>query len=271
MTVYRDATPSAAEVARLQSYLRENARNQYETVPLPPFTLFFHPSSDVRYFNYAIPDEPAGGELAETLERVRAAFVKRRRAARFEFFEAFAPLLPDALLKNGYTEEARQWSMVCKPDNLIREPRLPGMQVTALHPESAAEDVRDYIIAQRQGFDPANDGQVSNFDIVQARLDFLVSGWQAFLARIDGEPAGAASFSRPINGVTEVAGIATRTPYRRRGVASRLAWLATRMAFEQGVSTVCLTAGDEAAGRVYERLGYRPFSVLLAYIDGAQA
>lgn len=270
MTLQREAAPSAAEIARIQGYLRENARNQYESVPLPPFTLFFHPSSPFKYFNYAIPDEPAGGELADTLRQLRAVFDKRQRTARFEFFEAFAPRLPEALLKNGFTEEARQWSMVCTPASLLTEPLLPGMQMIALDEESPEEDVRDYILAQRQGFDPANDGRITDFDVVAARVDFQVSGWRSFLARVDGQPAGAAMFSRPIDGVTEVAGIATRLPFRRRGIATRLTWMATRIAFDLGVTTACLTAADEAAGRVYQRLGYHPFSTMLAYIDGTR-
>ena len=271
MTIYPPIIPSPAEIARLQGYLRENARNNYESEPLPPFTLFFHPSSPVKYFNYAIPDGPTGEIPNQTLAQLRLAFRKRGRVARFEFFEAFAPLLPDVLLKHGFTEEARQWSMVCMPQHLSPEPEMQGLEVVTLRPESPAEDVCDYIIAQRQGFDPENTDTPSDFDVVQARLDFLVSGWQAFLARIDGQPAGAASFSRPIAGVAEIAGIATRAAFRRRGIASRLAWLATRMAFDQGVTTACLTANDEAAGRVYERLGYHPFSVMLAYIDGEPA
>ncbi len=268
---YFPTDPPAYEIARIQGYLRENARNHYESESLPPFTLFFHPSSPVKYFNYAIPDQPTGSGLDDTLKELRKAFRRRGRTARFEFFEAFAPLLPDELLKHGFNEEARQWSMVCTPENLCSEPEMPRLEVVILQSDSPAEDVRDYIIAQRQGFDPSNTAQPSDFDVVQARLDFLVSGWQAFLARIDGEPAGAASFSRPIDGVAEIAGIATREAFRRRGIATRLAWLATRMAFDMGVTTACLTANDEQSGRVYERLGYQPFSVMLAYIDGEHA
>lgn len=259
--------PTLDEIIRIQSYLRENARNQYETVVLPPFTLFFHPSSPVKYFNYAIPDEPAGGDLSGVLFLLREAFKERTRVARFEFFEAFAPALPEALLKNGFSEEARQWSMICTPDKLLPAAHVPGVEIIALHSESPAEDVRDYLIAQRQGFNPEDTSGPSDYDIVQARLDFLVSGWQAFLARMNGEPASAATFGRPINGVTEIAGIATRVPFRRRGIASLLTYHATQVAFGQGVSTACLTAADAQAGRVYERQGYRPFSTMLAYVD----
>lgn len=262
--------PTIEEIIRIQSYLRENARNQYETVPLPPFTLFFHPSSPVKYFNYAIPDEPTGGDLGAPLTELRKIFQQRGRVARFEFFEAFAPALPEALLKNGFSEEARQWSMICTPETLRPAETVPGVEIVALKPESPAEDVRDYLLAQRQGFNPDETSGPSDYDIVQARLDFMVSGWQAFLARVDGKPASAATFGRPIGGVTELAGIATRVPFRRRGIASLLTYYATRTAFDQGVTTACLTAADAPAGRVYERQGFRPFSTMLAFIDEAR-
>ena len=262
---------SIEEINRIQAFLRANARNQYESVALPPFTLFFHPSSPVKYFNYAIPDAPAGGELGDVLAELRAIFKERGRTARFEFFEAFAPALPDALLKNGFSEEFRQWSMICTPDTLLPAAAVPDLEVVALRPDSPATDVRDYILAQRQGFNPADSTLPSDYDMVQARLDFMVSGWQPFLARVAGEPAGAAVFSRPIDGVSEVAGIATCLPFRRRGIGSLLAWRATSAAFEQGVQAACLTAADENAGRLYARLGYRPFSTMLAFIDGDAA
>lgn len=254
------------EINRIQSYLRESARKQYESVSLPPFTLFFHPSSALKYFNYAIPDRPVQGDVSAELAQLVDAFAERRRTPRFEFFEAFAPLLPDALLRHGFVEEARQWSMLCTPETLREPPRPPLLVVLELQAGSPTEDVRDFIIAQREGFDPQAPAHPTDNDIVQARLDFLVSGWQAVLGRVDGQPAAAASFNRAIDGVTEVAGIATRVPFRGLGIATYLTWLATRMAFDQGIATACLTAADEAAGRVYERVGFRPFSTMLAYI-----
>lgn len=256
------------EIKRIQGYLRENARRQYESVAMPPFTLFFHPASPVKYFNYAIPDVPAGGDLVDVLARLRGAFQRRGRVARFEFFEAFAPALPDALLKNGFVEEARQWSMTCAPEALRPAPPVPDLEIIPLKADSPASDVRDFILAQRQGFNPQDATPISDNDVVQARLDFLVGGWHAFLGRLGGAPAGVATFGRPIDGVTEIAGIATREAYRRRGIATLLTWHVTQLAFAQGVLAATLTAGDEAAGRVYERVGYRPFSTMLAYIDG---
>ena len=57
--------PTFPEIERIQNYLRASAQAQYEALPLPPFTLFFHPTDALKYFNYGIPDGPAPGELSE--------------------------------------------------------------------------------------------------------------------------------------------------------------------------------------------------------------
>jgi predicted GNAT family acetyltransferase len=38
------------------------------------------------------------------------------------------------------------------------------------------------------------------------------------------------------------------------------------VAFKQGAEVVCLTAADQRAGRLYERVGFRPYATMLAYI-----
>ncbi len=70
-------------VDRLQAYLRHIAHRQYDTTSVPPFTLFFHPSDTLIYFNYAIPDEPTptvpGQNLRQPLAALRATFVAQDR------------------------------------------------------------------------------------------------------------------------------------------------------------------------------------------------
>ncbi len=82
-----------------------------------------------------------------------------------------------------------------------------------------------------------------------------------------GAPAGVSVFGQPIDGVSEIAGIATLALFRRRGIASCLTAHAVQAAFTLGVNTACLTAANQAAGRVYERIGFAQFSTMLAYID----
>ena len=256
------------DINRIQSYLRESARKSYEMEHIPPFSLFFHPTDPFQFYNYAIPDEPTCGDLGPVLARLRESFQRHKRRARFEFFEAFAPHLPQALRENGFVEEARQWSMVCTPETLVSAmDEVPGLTITMLNASSSNQDILDFIFTQRQGFDPSLTTQPNDSDIDRWRQGYQMDGWQSFLGRIEGQPAGVSAFGTPINGVSEVAGIATLVPFRRRGIASRLTWEAVHLAFERGVKTACLTAADENAGRVYERVGFSPFSVMLAYLD----
>jgi len=254
-----------SEINRIQNYLRESARGQYGALSLPPFTLFFHPDDALKYFNYAIPDQPCGGDLSGVLAGLRREFRQRGRLPRFEFFEAFAPELPASLLASGFHEEERQWSMLCTPASLRDPPPVPGLEIVALEPASSRQDILDFTIAQQEGFNPEETSQPGDEDVARARQDFTRT--HAFLARIEGQTAGAAVFARPIAGVCEVAGIATHVPFRRRGIATALTAFATRAAFDLGAQTACLTAADERAGRVYERAGFAPFSIMLAYSD----
>src|SRR5512142_998315 len=131
--------PVPAEVARIQAYLRENARHNLNSVALPPFSLFFHPTDSLKYFNYAIPDAdippdaPDAAALRELFARLREEFRSRGLVARFEFFEAFVPWLPSALRANGFIEEDRQWNMLCTPDTFQPMPEVPGLEILALH------------------------------------------------------------------------------------------------------------------------------------------
>jgi ribosomal protein S18 acetylase RimI-like enzyme len=267
-----------ALIRRIQSFLRENVRKNHDVVEVPLFTLFFHPNDRNKYFNYAIPNRPTGGDLSAVLDGVRAEFHQRGRVARFEFFEAFAPDLPRSLRTAGFIEEGRQWSMVCTPETFRPAPPVAGVTVVEVTPESPDKDVADFIVAQRQGFDPQDTSLPTPDAINQARVDFLLGGWHALLARVEQEPAAApaaasavpaaaAVFSDPTDAISEVAGIATRVAYRRRGIASLLTSYAVQGAFARGAEIATLTAEDEAAGRVYERVGFAPFSIMLAYID----
>jgi GNAT superfamily N-acetyltransferase len=258
------------ELEFLQFYLRENARLQYDAVACPPFTLFFHPNDSFPFFSYAIPDSPQVQGAEKAIDRLLTEFHQRGRVPRFEFFEAYAPELPQILLQYGFTEEHRQWSMCCTAPSLVNIDPIPDLSILKVDSNSPLQDVFEFILAQRQGFNPTDTSLPGESAIAQARTDFSSGGWTGFLARFQGEPAAVATYGRIINGVTELAGIATRPQYRRKGIASFLTYSATREAFHQGAHLAVLTAEDHAAGRVYQRSGYTPFSVMLSFQYGSQ-
>ena len=259
----------AAEVARIQRYLRESARLQYQTVIIPPFAVFFHASNPAIYFNYAIPEEVPAGDLHASLAGLRAAFAARRRRPRFEFIAEFAPGLDTVLQANGFEEDARLQLMICTPDRLRPAPEVPDLRITELGAHSPAADLHDYALTVRQGFNPQSHEMPTGLDVDRTREE--MRNGRSFLGRLGGEPAGVASYTPPLDGVTEVVGIATREPFRRRGVAAALTAHAVTQAFGEGATLACLTAGDARAGRVYERVGFQPFATMLFYVEPAEA
>ena len=84
---------------------------------------------------------------------------------------------------------------------------------------------------------------------------------------MDGVPAAAASWSAVVAGVSEVAGVATAEPFRRRGLAGVVTAAAARAAFVAGAERCVLSPGDDTAQRVYARAGFRRAATMLHWSD----
>src|SRR5450759_580278 len=119
-------------LGRIQAQMRAVAHRQYEAFCAPPFTLFFHATDPLPFFNYAIPDAPFAhaapfANLAASLARLRAEFAARRRVPRFEFVEACAPDLSAALETHGFILENRAQLMVCPRGSERVAPAVAGL------------------------------------------------------------------------------------------------------------------------------------------------
>ena len=74
-------------------------------------------------------------------------------------------------------------------------------------------------------------------------------------AFVDGVPVAAGSH-QPLDGVTEIVGVATLPAFRRRGIGAALTAALADDAVRLGVGLIFLSAeGDEVAA-IYERLGF---------------
>jgi GNAT superfamily N-acetyltransferase len=253
--------PAAAE--RLQTYLRQVVARERATIAAPPFTLFLNPTDPRDWFNYAIPDGPIGGNLRAELQALRAAFAAHQRRPRLEFIEQFAPQLAAALRDDGFEEQARMRFMVCTPQTYTPAPSQPDLQIITIDPTSPIEQVRENIEVNRRGFDPhAASATLAEAEEFRSGLGSA----RAFSALLGGRAVAAGMYTTPIGGITELAGITTLADYRRRGVAAALTAHAVATAFANGVEVACLSAADDRAGRVYERVGFRPCATMLAYV-----
>jgi len=77
----------------------------------------------------------------------------------------------------------------------------------------------------------------------------------AMTARISGAIA-AVGWHQPVNGSSEVVGVATLPAFRRRGLATAVTAMLVVDAHERGVDTVFLSADDDDVARIYERVGF---------------
>jgi ribosomal protein S18 acetylase RimI-like enzyme len=247
---------------KLQSYFRENARAQAEAVAVPPFALFFHATDQSAPANFAIPDSPLSGDLRAPLHQVEAHFAARQRRARFHFLYDYAPELTQSLQACGYAEVETHPLMVCTPESLQTADAVAGLEFITITRDSPLEEVIEGWNTNALGFDP--DGELVTVEQAEAFRQGL-EGNLAFTAKLDGQAAGAGMFNPIRDGVTDLVGVTTLIPFRRRGIAAALSAFATQAAFNAGAEIVFLGPENDQAQRIYERIGYRLVTVHLAY------
>ncbi len=250
----------------LQTYICKAAALTHDVVEAPPFLLFFNPNDDLRFYNYGAPIEPISQLAEETVARVRAAFAAHRRLLRFEFIAEAAPELAAAFAAAGLVEEGRNPLLVCTPDSLRPPAEVVGLAICRLTPDSPRADLAAFISVQGQGF-----GEEDRVEPTDAQVEDLRrrtgQGSHHFLGVLDEIPVAAGAHTAPLDGFTELVGIATLAEYRRRGIAGALTVAMAQAAFRAGVRVAFLSAADERAGRVYERVGFKPYATALAYCE----
>jgi len=244
-------------VIGLQRFLGASAAVGREVVPVPPLTAYLDRQDPLKFLNYAIPDPGADPGPAE-IDALRAVFRVRGRLTRLEWIEEAAPRVAAALEVAGMALELRTPLMACRPQELA-EARydVAGLVVIAVGPE----EVRECADLQREAFDqpPLGEGEVPR--------DPSANGGGAVLARAGGIPVAAANWTMVIDSVSEVAGVATAGPWRRRGLAGVVTAAAARAAFSAGASLCVLSPGDDTAQGVYARVGFRRVATMLHWSD----
>jgi GNAT superfamily N-acetyltransferase len=259
--------PGDSLLIRLQDYLREIAIKSYDAVPCSPFTLFFHPNDALIFFNYAIPDGRVVDDFQGVFPEVRKAFAARNRRARFEFIEEYSPQLARAIASGGFEEESRLHLMLCTPRAFRAAPQVEELNITVLDGRSPLRDAQDFLTTRSAGFEGESAAAATESEAERFVKGVGRSRTTHFLGRMDGKAVGVASYSAPLRGLTEVAGITTIEAYRGQGIGSALTSFAVQEAFGHGVNAAFLSAADQRADRVYRRLGFRATATALAYID----
>ena len=253
-------------LARLQEYLRFKAGQHHEVVPLLPFLLFFHETDTSPESNYAFLEGPGGDHLQDPLKKLPTLFTERHRIPRLQFIEESCKRLAQVLRSSGWTEQERSSVMICTPQTYQPAPHVSGLTIITLSQTSSIEEICEGLDANALGFDPhAQPATLQEAE--EFRRDLLLS--RAFTARLNGQLVGAGMFTDIHEEMTELVGIATLEAFRRRGIATALTAFMTQTAFSQGATLVFLIAANEQAGRVYERVGFRPQATFVVYEETA--
>jgi len=252
-------------IIQLQEYLHHIAQQQYEAVKIPYFTLYFHPSETLKYFNYGIPHVIEIETIETTLTIARAEFASRNRRARFEYLEEFDPKLGAILRQSGFIEESQQYLMVCSPKTFSSNARVPNLVIEEITENSGVSAAQRFLTIQGRGFG----GEVTELATAESAQQFLrmLGKGRAYVGLLAGKPVAVGMVTESYNGICELAGLATLSAYRRQGIATAITSKTVEQAFEKGAEVVILTAADEHAGRVYQKVGFENYTIMLAYID----
>jgi ribosomal protein S18 acetylase RimI-like enzyme len=148
----------------------------------------------------------------------------------------------------------------CTPATFCPAPHVPGLQFVVLSNQSTVAEIQEGLDANALGFDPAA-APASEAEALAFRAELIAS--RAFTAKLNGQMAGAGMFTPPIDGIAEIAGVATLAPYRRRGIAAATTSEITRVAFAHGVDTAILRTDNPIAYRVYQRIGFHAVATLI--------
>lgn len=258
------------QIIRLQNYLRYSAGTSYRTFPVPPFTAFLQANDPLIFFNYAIPDEPISAdsvEADESLALLKEVFLRENRTPRFEFLGEYAPELPTVLERAGFSEESRLPLMLCTPDRLVMPQPIHGFTVRQFQTDSPKAMAFAHSRIAYIGFSGKDDWSADHEGgIFEEKRASIAKGMGLFVGYVDEIPVVVATYSVPYDGITEIGGVATLPEYRRRGLAGYITAVATANAFANGVTLALLSAGDEGAGRVYERVGFQTDATAVVYI-----
>jgi GNAT superfamily N-acetyltransferase len=228
----------------------------YDAVPRPradaheqgPFTLF------VARTGWQYYARPSLGATEMTEDDVRAVVALARRLdvpVSLEWVHETTPALADAARAAGLSVRSMPLLVLDGPVAAVADAGVDVELLEAGDPRFG--DVRAAVHAGFSGSDDKEPEPVAAY-ILEHVQDGLMRVAGAFTS--DGSAVGGGS-SQTRGHVCELTGIATLPSWRRHGIGALLTRALAEDATSAGVTTVFLSAGDDAVARVYERVGFR--------------
>ncbi|MGI8827144.1 MAG: GNAT family N-acetyltransferase [Chloroflexota bacterium] len=251
-------------LAAIEAYYDAVPRNAAQPEDLSPFVLFVPRGAAWPY--YARPQLGAASFTAAEVERVRERQRELRIPEAFEWVAETTPGLRAAALESGLTVSDHALMPLIGEPSSGPEPPL-GLTLRLV---TSQEDLGLLRAVSNVGFSFPGTGRgdagsehasraigernLEREAFARERLEQELTIMAA--AIVDDEPVAVGSH-QPVEGVTEIVGVATLPAFRRRGIGAALTAFLTADARARGIETVFLSAGDDDVARMYERVGFQ--------------
>jgi ribosomal protein S18 acetylase RimI-like enzyme len=253
-----------ALLRRIDAYLDAAPRTGARAETIGPFTLFINEGHGWRY--YARPTPGADGTTAEAIQRVRGRQRALGQPEAIEWIGELAPGLGAATAADGMLVVDHPL-MVLSTDALADRPPVEGVDVEIVDPDddlaalSAVAEVGfaspGTAVGTANAADAASAAARQPAETIAFQRGRMLAGLTiASAARVSGVIA-AVGWHQPLDGASEIVGVATLPAYRRRGLGSAVTATLVADALDRGVRTVFLSADDDDVARVYARVGFR--------------
>jgi len=215
-----------------------------------------------------------------TAADIRAVRARQRELIipeSFEWIEQVAPEMAAAATEAGLVVRAHPL-MVFSPFSPLGPPPLPplppGVTVRAVGPEEGEIDRIWAVPAVAFGHPgtaageagvPERDKIAADYDggSIEMLRERLRSGQSVLAAAFGPDGPLAAGSCQAVDGVAEITGVGVLPSSRRRGLGAAVTALLAGDALDRGVTTVFLSASDDAVARVYARIGFREIGVAM--------
>jgi len=248
------------QITQIHNQLRAALATQLAAHTVADFTCFFNPDDDSAWSNSAIPNSTDAGNDPNGIQQMVKTFITHKRTPKLEYIAEFAPALADALENHNFVREETAPLMTCTNSTFTPAQSVPDLRINEVTDKNAMQSV---VTIQRRSFGSPDAAAATLTEAEEVRQRFHAN--QFFLAELDDEPVCAGSLQLPHNGIAEVAGIATLTNYRRRGIASAITSAIAQHAFDTGIDTLFIMAADQNVRRIYARLGFEDCGTVLVY------
>ncbi|KAB1144714.1 GNAT family N-acetyltransferase [Streptomyces luteolifulvus] len=271
-----------------ESSLRDRIETYYAAVPLlfaeaedfGPLRLFVRREPGAPYYggpHHASPTPSSSSPVtAEDIARVRARQRELGVPDAFEWLAEAAPSLRTIVEEAGLPVAERPL-MVLDPDHRLPPQSLPeGVTIRTV----AADDPALPAVLALPGLAFAAPGSAGESagptelalaaeklavdGTTEATRPSLRAGHKTLIAAFapDGTPLAAGHY-HPADATTEIGGICTLATARRQGLGAAVTTALAGHAREHGVRTIFLAYAEDAAARLYARLGFRPAGTTL--------